>query len=247
MTDYTKLFTPPKVVFFGALYGEDDLHLTSVDELYGVNLHALAFVSAFNKVNELDTFWGYILTFCVDVLLAFIFGIVIAKYWHGYYRLRLDSMSAINQQLAPAYVIALSAGVLVGILFLFGVSLHLLSGQGIWASPVPIAVGMLFESFVSGSVTRAIQLTNRQSQSVPAGEISLWQSIQNFAYRDWSRLWNGKIESEAVILLGRERLAWSGMVWNGKREPGAAIILGLRRVVWLGIVVFAFLSMHHPT
>lgn len=239
------------VVFFGAMYGEEDRHLTPVDELYGVNLHAVAFVSAFYKVNEHDTFWGHIQSFCLDVLFAFIFGIVIAKCWHRYFILRLDSTSATKQQFAPVYVIALLAGVLMGILLLLWISLYFLSEHGIWTSPVPIAIGMLFESFVSGSVAQAIRVeresTDRQSRSAPVEEISLWQSVRNFTYLDCWRLWDGKKESEAVILLGLGRPAWLGIVWNGKKEPGAAILLGLRRLVWLGIVVFAFWSMSHPS
>ena len=37
------------------------------------------------------------------------------------------------------------------------VSLFLLARFGIWASPIPMAVGMLVESFVSGSVAQGIR------------------------------------------------------------------------------------------
>ncbi|SCX61371.1 CHASE2 domain-containing protein [Nitrosospira sp. Nsp1] len=242
-----------KVVFFGATYGEDDKHLTPIDELYGVHIHAAAFVSAFNEVKELNTFLGHIPMFLIDIGFALIFGIVIAKCWGGYFNRRLDTESAIKQQLAPLWVIGLFLGVLIWTLVLLWISLYLLGKFGIWTSPVPIAIGMLFESFVSGSVSEAIhakqELNNQQSHSVPDVTTGLWQSlkksVKNFAYLDCQQLWKGKEESEALILLGQSHRAWLGIVWNGKREPGAAIVLVLRRLIWLGIVVFAFYAMYH--
>lgn len=237
------------VVFFGATYGEDDKHLTPIDELYGVHIHAAAFVSSFSEVKELNTFPGLILDFLIHILFALVFGVVIAKCWEGYFNLRLDSESAIKQQLAPLWVISLFLGVLISTLVLLWISLCLLGKFGIWLSPVPIAIGMLFESFVSGSVSEAIrtnqELNNQQSRSAPDVRTGLWQSFKNFAYSDYRQLWKGKEESEAVILLGLRRPIWLGIVWSGKREPGAAIVLILRRLIWLGIVVLAFYTMYH--
>ena len=71
--------------------------------------------------------------------------------------LRLSNDSA-QELYAPFYVLLLAVGVCVIAVALTFVSWILLVRCGIWASPIPMAVGMLLESFVSGSVAQGIEV-----------------------------------------------------------------------------------------
>ena len=224
-----------KVVFFGARWGEDDLFLTPIDEMYGVDLHAMALITAFNKVIEHESRFYNMLKFLVDIVFGLIFGMIIASCWHHYFKLRLDVSSVSNQLWAPYWIVLLLMGVFGWMIALTMVSLYLLGGIGIWASPVPIAIGMLFESFVSGSVAQAIQVGNesggkpkmlhagvgegqssirvdgRASDCLSIEDRNIYHSVQRFVYLDIQCLLHDR-QKKAAFLLGVRRLIWFGLV-----------------------------------
>lgn len=150
---------PPRVAFFGAAYGKDDLFMTPIGEVYGVEAQAASYLS-----EGLSEHKGR--DFLVDIALAIGFGIWIAYCWSGYFNARFSN-NARHRQLARLWIII---GLIPGVgLMIFGVtaiSLVLLAYFGIWASPIPIAVGMLFDSFVSGSIDQAVHSSEHAKQSL---------------------------------------------------------------------------------
>lgn len=224
-----------KVVFFGARWGQDDQFLTPIDEMHGVDLHAMAFITAFNRVIEHESSFYNILKFLVDVAFGLTFSVIIASCWHRYFNLRLDVSSVRSQLEAPYWIVVLLAGVFVSMMVCTVLSLWLLSSFGIWASPVPIAIGMLFESFVSGSVAQAIQVGNesggkpkmlhagagegqssvrvdgRASDCLSIEDRNICHSVQRFVYLDIQCLLHER-QKKAALLLGVRRLIWFGLV-----------------------------------
>ncbi|MGH8763395.1 MAG: CHASE2 domain-containing protein [Nitrosospira sp.] len=228
-----------KVVFLGATYGGDDLFLTPMDEKYGVELHAIAFASTFEQVIEHEKYYYNVFKLIVDLAWGLIFGYVIAWCWHRYFTFRLDISSPTNQLLAPWLIFRLLGLVMLGMFIFSWLSLLILERFGVWASPIPIAAGMLFESFVSGSVAQAIRvgrdLTRERSAARGEAEMHMepdagtgsdclltdsrspCESFKRFVYLDFKCLW---------------RQDWQ-----------AAFLLVLRRFTWLCIVGLAFYSM----
>ncbi|SCY31696.1 sensor domain CHASE2-containing protein [Nitrosospira sp. Nl5] len=217
-----------KVVFLGATYGGDDRFLTPMDEKYGVELHALAFASTFERVIEHEKDYYNVSKLIVDLGWGLMFGYVIAWCWHRYFTFRLNISSPTNQLLAPWLIFRLLGLVVLGMLIFSYLSLLILENFGVWASPIPIAVGMLFESFVSGSVAQAIRvgrdLTRERSAARGEAEIqlepgagtgsdcllvdsrSLCESFKRFVYLDFKCLW--RRNKPAVYLLASRRLIW---------------------------------------
>jgi hypothetical protein len=140
--------SPPrkKVVFFGGAYGVDDLFLTAVGEIYGVVANAAGYAS--DMVED-----HHVIDFLLDFLIALAFSLAIAFFWRRYFDARL-SENAVTRELAKVWIIGLVLSVLFLVLILSFGSLLLLR-TGVWLSPIPLAIGMLFDSFVSGSVDQA--------------------------------------------------------------------------------------------
>lgn len=137
-----------RVAFFGAAYGGgDDIFLTPLGEVYGVEAHAAAYASDEIGVHR---FWDFLL----DLVIAMSFGLVIAACWTKYFAARW-SRDPTRRERAPFRIFAL-VGAMVLMTFAYGVLSHLaLAFGGLWLSPIPIAIGMLIDSFVSGSVDEA--------------------------------------------------------------------------------------------
>ncbi len=150
-----------RVVFFGAAYGGGDIFLTPLGEMYGVEVHAASYASG--RIDH-----DYLKDFLVDVFIASVFGLVIAYFWMRYFTDRLDREPTVRHR-AKKWIVRLvgSVGLLV---FLFGiVSLLALIGAGLWLSPIPIAIGMLIDSFVSGSVDQATHTCLETRKKLVAG------------------------------------------------------------------------------
>jgi hypothetical protein len=141
-----------KAVFFGAAFGEGDTFVTPLGELYGVEIHAAAFLSLLDPLSTNNHLWE----FAADIVLGFFFGMVIAYFWGLYFKLRLSPDSD-HRLWAPVWLVVLGVTVFSMAILLTFASLLLLARFGIWASPIPMAVGMLVESFVSGSVAQGIR------------------------------------------------------------------------------------------
>ncbi len=147
---------PYKVAFFGGAYGKDDLFMTPVGKVYGVEAQAASYLSDGLKEHP-----G--LDLLVDIAIAISFGTVVAYFWTKYFSSRFSS-SAVRRQSARLWIVLLVAAVVVMGFFVTGLSLWLLSRYGIWSSPIPIAVGMLIDSFVSGSIDQAIHSSEHDKQ-----------------------------------------------------------------------------------
>lgn len=203
-TPYETLFSLP-VVFFGGSYDAGDTYLTPIGKVYGAAVHAAAFMSLLRptRVNEL-------LAFAIDVVIGLGLGRFIDYCWRRYFSLRFAS-SAYERQKAPWFIVALLIvyAVMVGLLTF--VSFLLLLHKGIWLSPIPIALGMLIESFFNSAVTAAVSEGFEQRQALlvrlraegpdgiatrlaheadqrPHHAHDLEERMTRFFYLDWARL-----------------------------------------------------------
>ena len=161
-----KLLPPPdeanplnRVVFFGAGYGQEDTYLTPFGRLYGVEVHAAAFMS------DTQSPWCHLIALIIEIAIAFMFGIIIVYCWTQYFAWRSDQRY-IYEQLASVWVAIMLLGLLAAITVALIVAWLLLGRYGMWISPIPVAAGMLIESCMAGSVEAAVR---RLHQIQPAG------------------------------------------------------------------------------
>lgn len=220
-----------RVVFFGGAYGADDLFLSVVGEIWGVEAHAAAYVG--ERIDE-----HHFVDLVIDVAIALIFSLAIAFFWHHYFNARLHERPVVRE-LAKLLIVALMGSVLLLVLGLSLGSYWLLLNYGLWLSPVPIAIGMLIDSFVSGSVDQAThkfaemrkQLLEqrRQLSTPPATE---------------------EIARASIPHVARPRTAWCArnLPWAlggeicdllADRKRVAAILLLLWTLTWLSTALFA--------
>ncbi len=193
-----------RAVFFGAAFGEGDTFVTPLGELYGVEIHAAGFlswlepISANNRLPEL----------LADIVFGFLFGFLIALCWKWYFRLRLSKDSDL-QLSAPIVLVFLGAGVGLVALMLTYVSWRLLAGFGIWASPIPMAIGMLIESFASGPVAQGVREAQNGGAEQPP--LTFRESAKKFFGGEFRRFLNeGKNLSAALVAVGL--VVWTGVV-----------------------------------
>ena len=144
-----------QAVFFGSGYSGDDLFVTPLGDLYGVEVHAAGFLSFIQPVQE-KMKWIDLLA---DILLGFFFGLVISRFWGTYYRRCLSN--DVRQRLkAPVTLFFLVGAVATMTVVLLFASYFLLVRFGLWASPVSMAVGMLLDSFVFGPAQHGVDVAN---------------------------------------------------------------------------------------
>jgi hypothetical protein len=198
-------------VFFGAAYGEGDTFVTPLGDLYGVEIHAASFLSFLDPLSA-DNHLAELLA---DIVFGFVFGFVIAFFWEQYFRLRLSDDSD-RRLIAPVVLGGLGIAVALVAFVLTIVSWLLLARFGIWSSPIPMAIGMLIESFVSGSVAQGI----READSLKGGGRPPRQTFRESA----KKFFGGSI----VSLLQKRKLL-------------SATLLTLRLGVWVAVVAVAFL------
>jgi hypothetical protein len=198
-------------VFFGAAYGEGDTFVTPLGDLYGVEIHAASFLSFLDPLSA-DNHLAELLA---DIVFGFVFGFVIAFFWEQYFRLRLSDDSD-RRLIAPVVLGGLGIAVALVAFVLTIVSWLLLARFGIWSSPIPMAIGMLIESFVSGSVAQGI----READSLKGGGRPPRQTFRESA----KKFFGGSI----VSLLQKRKLL-------------SATLLILRLGVWVAVVAVAFL------
>jgi hypothetical protein len=206
-----------KIIFFGARFkhNNEDLFLTAKGKQYGVDLHAAAFLTLFNTVIDHESKMNNFLKFGIDIFMGLSFGLVISYFWKKYFDFRLHS-SSVKRLLAPYWIIGLFGMVIVLILALFPLSLHFLDQWELWASPIPIAIGMLFESFVFGSVTQVLQRQHKINHKAEN-----CNGFGRFIYQDFTYLYK-EIKDEKIS------------------NPVLGIfLLALRRLIWFVIVVIA--------
>ena len=200
-----------KAVFFGAAFGEGDTFVTPLGELYGVEIHAAAFLSLLDPLSTNNHLWELV----ADIVFGFLFGFVIASCWERYFKLRLSEDSD-DRLRAPIVLVVLGGIVIIMAIALTFVSLLLLTIFGIWASPIPMAVGMLVESFVSGSVAQGIRTADAIKGNIKPPRRSFRESAKMFFGGDF------------YLLLK-------------KPKPRSAALVAFRLVVWMTVVIFALL------
>jgi len=144
--------TGVQAVFFGAAFGDSDTLLTPLGDLYGVEIHAAGFLSFLDPVEEVT----HLTELLVEIFFGFFFGFLIALFWSRYFALRLSGDSD-DRLWAPVWLVLLGLTVAGCTVVLTFVSWWLLARHGLWLSPIPMAIGMLLESFVSGSVAQGIR------------------------------------------------------------------------------------------
>lgn len=256
-----------RVVFFGARYGQDDSFLTVLGDMYGVDVHAAGYLSVPKDINSLEDHGGHTLKLVIELAYAFLFGVVISFFWRHYFKLN-TSMYAMPRQMAAVYLAGLIACFLVLLIIFCLVSLKVLEIWAIWLSPVPIAVGMFVESFVSGSV---LEVAHAQKKTDwPENPIKrLCHSFAKFFYLDCKRLWQKEDEltchpatpqhelnpavGEPALIVYEDRR--TGREWvvleiphkleraihfpNWPWNKTASVVIGIRRFVWLLTILYA--------
>jgi hypothetical protein len=200
-----------KAVFFGAAFGEGDTFVTPLGELYGVEIHAAAFLSLLDPLSTNN----HLSEFLADIVFGFLFGFLIACCWEQYFKLRL-SQDSDHRLSAPLWLVLLGIAVIIMAIVLTFVSLRLLARFGIWASPIPMAVGMLVESFVSGSVAQGVRTADAIKGAGKPPRRSFRESAKMFFGGDLYSLWK-------------------------KPKPWSAALVAFRLVVWIAVVIFALL------
>lgn len=198
-----------QAVFFGAGYGSDDLFVTPIADLYGAEVHAAGFLTLIEPVSEGKN-WLELLT---DIVFGFVFGLVTAGCWRSFYRRSLSD--DVKQRLTAPYALALMSVLVVATtILLVAVSYVLLLRLGIWASPVSMAVGMLFDSFVFGPAQHGV---------------------------GFGKALQGATRPERRSFAEGARKLFGGAIvhfWR-KGEYFPAGLLTFRLILWLGVVVWA--------
>ncbi|VVO27641.1 CHASE2 domain-containing protein [Pseudomonas fluorescens] len=147
------------VVFFGGSYGEDDTYLTPLGTMYGVEVHAAAYMS----LVEPATLFSHLRSFGLEIGIAVLFGGVISFCWRHYFAMRF-SPSPPKRQFSTIFVWILGLLLMALVMVTTAFSLCLLSTSNSWLSPIPIALGMLIESFFVGAVHEAVKEGDHQRE-----------------------------------------------------------------------------------
>jgi hypothetical protein len=102
-----------------------------------------------------------------DIAFATVFGIIISTCWCRYFIWRADGVS-VRSEIAALWIGILIAAFLFALALLMIVTVYSIVYLGLWLSPVPIAVGMLVESWVSGPVNQANKIMTPATASAVA-------------------------------------------------------------------------------
>lgn len=220
------------VIFVGSSFGDSDTFLTPLGIMYGVEVHAAAFMSLLQPTTKNEP-----LAFSLDVAIGLVLGSLIDWSWRSYFSLRFSS-SAVKRQAAPWLILLLFVGFVLLVVALTVGSYWLLRYCSLWLSPIPMAVGMLIESFFNSAIGTAVKEGYEQRQALirrlqasgpgsyasrlaleaeqhPHYAHSLKERAQRFLYLDCKRLWLGE-------------------------KYGAAALLFIRRAAFVGVLVLAF-------
>ncbi len=218
-------------VFFGAGYGEGDVYLSPLGEVYGVEVHAAAYLS--DRIEKRE-----VLAFAIDVGIGFLFGLFIAICWHRYFAARF-SEDATRRQSAPLSVLTLVGGVVLMALGLGWLSLFVLRSWGIWLSPIPIAVGMLIDSFVSGSVEQAVHQWGHDRQALID---RLEDACKHGGFLAEAKKERRQRRPEPTSFCeSARRFFWAdfvGLLKSSAKKRAAALVLA-RTVIWVAVIVWA--------
>lgn len=145
-----------KHVFFGAKYGVDDRLPTPIGERYGVDLHAAAAHSLLKPIDGLPDIVGL----AVDLCIGLFFACFVSFFWTAHFDavagIRHKRLSPLaNRALAPVWLTAFVIVYFLLICLAAGISFWLLTHLGLWLAPIPIAIGMFVDGFMTGGVEHA--------------------------------------------------------------------------------------------
>lgn len=195
-----------RVVILGGTYGIEDQYLTPVGRMSGLRLHAT--IAA--QVRAHTTHWlGYLL----DIAIGGIFlGPLVHWMWGGYYRQRTGTLAAGHRTGHPgtAYLWLLVLGLVYFIVVAFAAmaSVWLYANGIAWISPVPMALAMLFESAVSGSVHAAVHKVEHEIEQARSTITDLERTISELSPTQASAL-AGEPSTQHTATVGRTpRLAY---------------------------------------
>ena len=217
------------VVFFGGGWGESDTHVTPVGELYGVEVHAGAYLSIGTPARTMTELASALL----DVVVACVVGAVLSLLWRSYFSDVLGP-SLVRREHAVLWLSFLGATTL-GFTAVFAyVSFHLLR-WGLWLSPVPLVVGMSIHAFVES--LREARVGAPAAWTAPdhvtGDSTSLWCRAWRYFWvdaRDTYRL-DASGARSAAFLLFTKRLAWLALV-----AIGLWLILPLKKEAWMRLL-----------
>jgi hypothetical protein len=218
---------PKKVAFFGGAYGKDDLFMTPIGKVYGVEAQAASYLSDGLKEHP-----GRDLL--VDIVFAISFGTVVAYFWTKYFSSRFSS-SAERRQSARLWIVLLIAAVVFMGFFTTVFSLRLLSWFGIWSSPIPIAVGMLIDSFVSGSIDQAIHSSEHDKQRLI---VNLKALVTEPTVQHWLEKESKQRSHDPTNLRDSLTRIFGGDIyglWRGKKFMAAGM-LSVWSLAWLLLI-----------
>ncbi|WP_069082771.1 CHASE2 domain-containing protein [Pseudomonas sp. TCU-HL1] len=228
------------VVFFGGGYGEGDTYLTPLGTMYGVEVHAAAYMSLVEPASDFNHF----LSFILELLLALTFGMFISWSWRKYFHLRFSEEST-DRQSAPYLVVLLSFGLLVLVILATVASLYILGNSDYWLSPIPIAFGMFIESYFTGAVHQAVEEGHTQRQEL-IGRLEK-------AHGNGEEAFVAKIADERKQqppeIPGLTDRFWRFVILDVVhqiRKPWSAISLLVRRLIFFAILGWAiYLTFAH--
>lgn len=190
-----------KAVFFGAGFGETDIFVTPLGTLYGVEVHAAAFLTLNDPLKKES-----VAALLFDVVFGFIFGWLITSRWRAYFSASVSDMMDTRTR-APIYLLELS-GLVFGALCLLTVfAWFLIHRFGIWTSPIPIALGMLGESFVSASVAGAIH----EIRAARRANLPSVPAAHGAAHLSCAKKWNAMSPLSRALVI-TDWLFWMGVV-----------------------------------
>ena len=229
-----------RVAFFGGTYGEGDSFLTPIGLLPGVEIQAAAYLTQGLTKHDFRSLGG-------DILVAIIFGTLIAVCWQRYFTWRVGS-NAVFRQLAPAWIIVLMVAVVLMTWLTLELSLLLLSEYSAWISPVPIAIGMLLDSFVSGTVDQAtskmrIQKTSWLSELEEAVPLPRDSRLSDFLAKEHE---NQPVPPKDCKESFRRMIGGDIFTLIRSGKSIAARLLLFWTIVWIVVVVLAvWMSIWH--
>lgn len=145
------------VVFLGGGFGDRDVFASSAGDIYGAEALAGIYVSSNYSENGL-------LDYLADFIGGACFGVYIARRWRMFFELRSDA-DPLNRQRGPVAIFQLALSLACVTLFSILVAVILISFARIWFSPVPMFIGMIIDSFISGSAEQALHKLREHSHA----------------------------------------------------------------------------------
>lgn len=202
-----------KTVFFGSAYDTDDRFITPIDDLYGVDLHAAAFISLRSPISVASAGWAMFL----DILIGIGFGAMVARAWGLYLKAKLQQPKAhpVRHAFAFLYLWLLVATYLVTLWVLMQQTANLVAAFNIWISPLPMALGMTVDAFIMGAI----------------------HAIDHSPASHKSAMHKGKVGKQAPWSVRTARTLMDAIGVVSSRAPAAVHLASLLKILTWAVVV----------